>query len=52
MTVLAVDNCQDTIDTLEEMGVPILSGPEEVPWGIHAVIADPYGNPFNLVEQT
>lgn len=50
MTVLSVTDCRETVRTLEERGVTITTPPEEVPWGIHANIEDPYGNPYNLVE--
>ena len=49
-TVLAVDDCRDTIATLKERGVTVTTEPEEVPWGVHANIEDLYGNPYNLVE--
>lgn len=49
-TVLAVDDCAETVATLEARGVTITTQPEEVPWGIHATIVDLHGNPFNLVE--
>lgn len=51
VTVLAVDDCEATIDSLRARGVTIASEPEEVPWGIHATIEDLYGNPYNLVEE-
>lgn len=51
MTVLAVDDCHETVDELDGRGVEITTEPEEVPWGIHAIIEDLYGNPYNLVEQ-
>lgn len=48
--VFAVDNLEVTIDQLRENGVTIVSEPEEVPWGISALIEDLYGNVHNLVE--
>lgn len=50
MTVLGVDNCQETVDRMEERGVDVRTPPEEVPWGVHAIVTDLYGNPYNLVE--
>lgn len=50
MTVIGVEDCQQTVDELRERGVTIVQGTEEVPWGIHAIIEDLYGNPYNLVE--
>ncbi|SHK38108.1 VOC family protein [Desulforamulus aeronauticus] len=48
--VFGTDNCSQEVVTLKERGVQILSEPEEVPWGIQAAFADPYGNTFVLVE--
>lgn len=48
--VFSVDDCEATVDELRERGVEIISEPEEVPWGISALIADLYGNVHNLVE--
>ncbi len=50
MTVLAVDDCRATAADLADRGVEIRTGPEEVPWGVPTVVADPWGNPFDLVE--
>lgn len=52
MTVFAVDDCRATVETLRENGVEIPSPPEEVPWGLSAVVEDRYGNPYNLVESS
>ncbi|MFB6309711.1 MAG: VOC family protein [Salinirussus sp.] len=51
MTVLGTDDCETTVAQMEDRGVTIVTGPEPVPWGIHAVITDLYGNPYNLVEE-
>jgi catechol 2,3-dioxygenase-like lactoylglutathione lyase family enzyme len=48
--VFHVDDVHHTISTLRENGVEIVSEPEEVPWGISALIEDLYGNVHNLVE--
>ena len=50
MWVLEVDDCRRMVDDLRKKGVKIQSEPEEVPWGLSAVIRDPDGNPFNVVE--
>lgn len=50
-TVLAVDDCRETVRGLEERGVEVTTEPESVPWGIHATVVDLYGNPYNLVER-
>jgi catechol 2,3-dioxygenase-like lactoylglutathione lyase family enzyme len=48
--VFEVDDCEDTVTTLRERDVTILSDPEAVEWGVSAMVADCYGNPINLVE--
>lgn len=48
--VFSVDNLEATIEQLRENGVAIVSEPEEVPWGLSALIEDLYGNVHNLVE--
>ena len=49
--VFGTDDCRKEIETLKGLGVQILSEPQEVPWGIQAAFADPYGNSFVLVEE-
>lgn len=49
--VFGTDDCRRQVKTLKERGVQILSEPQEVPWGIQAAFADPYGNSFVLVEE-
>lgn len=51
VTVLATDDCQATVADLEARGVGVTTGPEEVPWGTHAVVEDLYGNPYDVVEE-
>lgn len=51
MTVLGTDDCERTVNEMADRGVTVLTGPEPVPWGVHAVVADLYGNPYNIVEQ-
>lgn len=48
--VFQVDDCEETVETLHDRDVDVLSEPEAVEWGISAIIADLYGNPINLVE--
>lgn len=48
--VLTTADCRATHETLRERGVTFHSPPEAVPWGVSAVFADPYGNPYNLLE--
>lgn len=49
MTVLSSSDCIGDMAGLAREGVEIVTPPEEVPWGISAVIRDLYGNPYNLV---
>ena len=42
--VYRVDDCQATYEELVENGVDVRSEPEEMPWGIQAVLTDPSGN--------
>ena len=51
MTVLAVDDCERTVATMADRGVDVVSDPEDVPWGVSAIVQDLYGNPYNLVEE-
>lgn len=49
-TVVGVEDCHETAAELEARGVTIRTGPEEVPWGVHVLVEDLYGNPYDLVE--
>lgn len=48
--VFSVDDMDATVKELRAQGVTIVSEPEEVPWGLSALIEDLYGNTHNLVE--
>lgn len=48
--MLTVDDCRATVDDLRARDVTVTSEPEEVPWGISAMVEDLYGNPYNLLE--
>lgn len=48
--IYKVDNCEETVRELEEKGVKILSEPQKLPYGTHAIIADLYGNSLVLRE--
>lgn len=48
--VFGVDDCRATVEELRERGVEIVSEPEELPWGISALVEDLYGNVHNVVE--
>ena len=51
MVVLDTGDCRKMCAEMKSKGVTILSGPEDVPWGVSAVFKDLYGNPYNLVER-
>lgn len=48
--VFETDDCRATCDELAARGVTVLSPPEQLPWGVSAIVQDLYGNPFNLLE--
>src|SRR3569832_687255 len=48
--VLETDDCRTTCKELETRGGTILSQPDQMPWGVSAIIQDLYGNPYNLLE--
>jgi len=50
MCVLRVEDCRKDCEQFKLRGVNIIDPPMEMPWGISAIIADLYGNPYNLVE--
>lgn len=48
--VIATDDCRGDYETFKSRGVKFVSPPEELPWGISAVLEDLYGNQHNLLE--
>ena len=48
--IYRVDDCRQTVETLQERGVRLLSGPDRMPWGTQAELADPDGNEIMLQE--
>ncbi len=48
--VLEVDDCRATVAELAARGVTVLSQPEQMPWGVSAIVQDLYGNPYNLLQ--
>ena len=48
--IYAVEDCYAICETLDEQGVEFRTHPEEMPWGIQAVIVDPDGNEIVLQE--
>lgn len=50
MCILASDDVTADCDEFKENGVKILDGPNQVGWGMTAIIADRYGNQYYLVQ--
>ena len=48
--VLAVDDCRKTYEELKGKGVEFVSEPTERPYGVEAVMKDPFGNWFSLTQ--
>ena len=48
--IYRVKDCNAICKTLDDKGVEFLTEPEEMPWGIQAVILDPDGNEIVLHE--
>ncbi len=48
--VFGTDDCRKDVEELRRRGVAVAQGPDEVPWGVQAVIEDLYGNTHVLVE--
>ena len=48
--IFGVDDCATFVESLRQKGTTIVSEPEQKPWGTSALIADLYGNIFNLVQ--
>jgi catechol 2,3-dioxygenase-like lactoylglutathione lyase family enzyme len=49
--VLGTEDVQAAYDELSGRGVTFLQEPQEKPWGKDALLADPDGNVFNLVQK-
>lgn len=50
MTVVASANVQAVCDAFANNGGTVVSPPEILPWGESAVMRDPCGNPWNVVD--
>ncbi|SRR5579883_79253 len=48
--VIITDNCRSDYERLKSRGVEFSSPPEELPWGISAVLRDLYGTQHNLLQ--
>ena len=49
--IYRVEDCLATAQTLEQRGVSFRQEPQEMPWGIQAVLADPDGNEIVIQER-
>ncbi len=50
--VFNTDDCKGDVAAFEAKGVKIISQPEQLPWGISAMIEDKYGYQHNLLQLT
>ena len=48
MPGFVVANLHATLDALRALGGELVAGPEERPWGMRAVVADPDRRPVEL----
>lgn len=48
--VLTVDDCHRTYETLKARGVEFSSGPQQRPYGVEAILKDPFGNWFSMTQ--
>lgn len=48
--VIETDDCRGDCEALRARGVQIVSGPDEMPWGISVVFLDLYGTAHNLLQ--
>ena len=44
------DDCRGDVDRLRSAGVTVTLAPEEQPWGVQAVVQDPYGASHVLLQ--
>lgn len=51
MTYFAVDNCDKAASTVTELGGKLKHGPFDSPHGRIAVVADPYGAVFSIIDR-
>lgn len=49
--VVETNNCMGDYEALKARGVKFTTKPEQAPYGVSAVFADLYGNPYNIVER-
>lgn len=48
--VFETDDCHATYEDLRARGVKFLSPPQEQPYGIEAIVQDPFGNWFSMTQ--
>jgi len=48
--VLATADCRATVAELASRGVTVTEEPVDLPWGVSAMVADPWGNEFNVMQ--
>jgi predicted enzyme related to lactoylglutathione lyase len=51
-TDFLVDSAEAAVRRVEELGGSVLSGPEDIPVGRVAKVADPFGNPLVLLDRS
>ena len=49
-TDFLVDSAEEAVRRVEALGGSVLSGPEDIPVGRVAMVADPFGNPLVLLD--
>lgn len=52
MTVVASGNVQAVCDAFAANGGTVVTAPEILAWGESAIVRDPCGNPWNIVDMT
>ncbi|TPV97109.1 MAG: VOC family protein [Myxococcales bacterium FL481] len=48
--VFSVDDCRRTYDELVAKGVEFVAEPNERPYGVEAIVKDPFGNWFSMTQ--
>lgn len=49
--VFSTDDCKKTYDELSAKGVEFMGPPQERPYGIEAIMKDPFGNWFSVTQR-
>jgi lactoylglutathione lyase len=45
-----VDSVRDALASLRKLGTPVIREPEEMPWGLRAIVEDPDGRAVEIFE--